>query len=201
MNYGKESKEIVPNYAIVKDNAITISEKKHKHYYIIGIDPGTINLGVSIIKLEHSTNNILDINTYNIRVKGKVSLGNRILNISDTLYNIFLEYKPSRVAIETPFVSMRRINAAIPLARLYQQLLNSTIEASRKGNFELVQVDISPVEAKMAYGGNLRTDKDTMLKLLKGYKDVVKHLDNVDSLSEHEVDAIAVALFDIKGKR
>jgi len=187
--------ELQTYYKEIVNNKIVIGVKPPAYHYVVGIDPGTTNLGVSLFKICNKTNNILSISTFNIRVKGKVELGDRINFMGDSLGLIFKKYKPVVVAVETPFVSIRRIQAAIPLARMFQQIVSVVRSSSKDSGVAFTTLEVTPTEAKKTAGGTGRCDKDCMRKLLEQHtvlKDLL--LDDINDMSEHEVDAVFIAL-------
>lgn len=159
---------------------------------ILSIDPGTIHLGITIFKLDKDLN-IENLKTIELLLKEDnknitmPNLSYRVHKFSKEFRELLKEYHPNTVAFETPFINFRRPASVIPLAMIMG--LITTIALDYDPYIYIHK--ISPSEVKNAIGAKGNSDKDGVLKAIKKNKEISKHI-NLDNISDHEVDSIAV---------
>ena len=167
-------------------------------FNIMGIDPGSRNVGIAIYTIETAiindsiTFDISNINTYNIAVDVEDDRGihdvllDRTSRISKIIKCLYKMYNPAMVGIETSFVNLSRMSAVIPLSRAIQ-----TIETALYYVDKYVKViNMTPGVIKKAFNSK-QVGKDAVLVALKNKPDLYKKVSN--KVSDHEVDGIAIA--------
>lgn len=173
---------------------------KNTQACIVGIDPGSETLGVSILFFDVITLQITKIvpKTY-IGSKLPVSpmlamLHNdrvsRIKAHEENLFNIYSEYNPVAIVSEAPFYNPRRPNAYGVLVEVICAIRNSIIRYSDTMCF--YQVD--PASVKRAIGAKGNADKDIVKHHIGLIPEIVNVLEYpLSALDEHSIDATAVA--------
>jgi Holliday junction resolvasome RuvABC endonuclease subunit len=118
---------------------------------------------------------------------------NKLLGHTKKLTQHFEQARPIAVASEAPFYNRLRPTA-------YEALL-STVNAVRQAvinySYWMPLETVEPRTVKMAIGAMGNADK-TMVKQALLKHDIYKHIENVDKLTEHEIDAVAVAYWRYK---
>jgi Holliday junction resolvasome RuvABC endonuclease subunit len=168
---------------------------------IIGIDPGSENIGVACI--EFDINTLAIVNTQAFTITGSKLMvkdswliethGERIARIKalkERLIEIFCEVNPLMIACETPFFNPRRPNAFAVLV----EVLLAIKEAVRDFDFWKVVYSIDPPTVKKSVYAPGNADKVKMKESIMALPDI-KFKGNItlDKLDEHSIDAIAVA--------
>jgi crossover junction endodeoxyribonuclease RuvC len=81
---------------------------------VLGIDPGTLNLGYGVVVEEDGQITMIDCGT--ISISSKVPIEQRLCTLYDKLHEIIVQYHPAEVAIEEPFVA-RNARSALAIGR------------------------------------------------------------------------------------
>lgn len=171
---------------------------------IVGIDPGSTTLGFAVLEYDLRTFEIVRTyaRTFNA---GKMKLNAldianhseryaRIYELTDTLYDAFVELMPNFVISESPFMAMRRPQAYGALVEVVFAIRSALRKYDPTMSLDL----IDPPSAKNAVGaaGNAKKEQVhiAMKKLLP-----TLHFDeslsgaSFDELDEHSVDGSAIA--------
>lgn len=171
---------------------------------IIGIDPGSTTLGFSIIEYDARTFSIIRTYAHTLNAgKMKLNLQDienhseryaRIYEISEAMYESFIELRPNLVISESPFMALKQPTAYAALV----EVVFAIRTALRKYDPLMSLNLIDPPRAKNAVGapGNAKKDqvKEAVEKILPAL-----HFDEIESgctfleLDEHAVDGIAIA--------
>ena len=156
-------------------------------FNIIGIDPGN-NTGVSIISIDEISMEIISIETKTIvlEVYSDGGLHNRTTYLYDYIYNLMLAYDPIMVCLESSFLNIRFPKAVLQLS----QYINSIKLAINHVNKYCTIRDYPPKLVKKIFSNSGNSDKDAMLSAMRNH--VVVNYINIDMLSEHEVDSLAI---------
>jgi len=167
-------------------------------FNIIGIDPSTTHIGVSILTIDEYSLKIVNIVTEHIFIK-EYAIPNEHNNaliykmrvLQDRIEEILRKYRPMAVAIEQPFINMRfRPTAVIPLARALQVLENNLYMY----NPYMLIARPSPGEVKNALGAKGGTGKEPVLEAILSSKEITKYISPND-ITDHEIDATGVAYY------
>ena len=143
---------------------------------ILGIDPGTQNLGYGIIKKDSSKIQILEAGV--IKFKDR-DLQNSIKTFPDEFENILKNWSVDEVAMETIFFS-KNPQSIIKLAQFRGALLLFFLK-----NFQKIS-EYSPLEIKKALTGDGKSTKkqvNFMVKRVLNIKTEIKPLDISDALA------------------
>lgn len=158
-------------------------------FNIMGVDPGSNNVGVSIFELNNDLE-IVKIHTHNIALVVDESNGihdvvvDRLKKLAFMIRAIYSMYNPTMVAMESSFINPSRLGAVIPLTKSIH-VIESIIESV--DSYAKI-VTIPPGLIKKIFGVK-QVGKDVVTEGLigKSYFNKV-----TTELSEHEIDAIAI---------
>ncbi len=143
---------------------------------ILGIDPGTINCGYSII--EKNKNSLKLIEAGLIKIKTKI-LQEQIVEMTEGLDLIFSKHKIDEVSIEDMFYAFNP-KTVIKLAQFRGAISLKILQVF--GNF----AEYTPLQVKKAVTGNGKATKEQvsfMVKRLLGIKKEIKPLDITDAIA------------------
>ncbi len=153
---------------------------------ILGIDPGTLNLGYGII--DDIENGVTFIDCGVLSLSSKTPVEHRLCSLYDKTKEIIAQYKPDEVAVEEPFVAG---NARTALAIGRAQAVIILVSTQN----ELPVFRYLPAQVKQQvtnYGGSNKAQVKEMVKLQLG----ISH--QIDS--DDATDALAIALCHIHYK-
>ena len=165
---------------------------------IIGIDPGSTNLGLGLITFDLCTGIIQSTDAYTIRAdrsdyyKSVLDYHSdktrRLLVIEEMLLEAFNQYQPLLVASESPFYNRFRPNAYGVLVETICSIRNALM----KYNDRLSLISVYPPSVKKAVGTTKLVGKDPVRDSITLLTEL--HIQTpLKELDEHAVDAIAVA--------
>jgi crossover junction endodeoxyribonuclease RuvC len=147
---------------------------------IIGVDPGTLNMGYGIIDEEQGK---LEVVSYGvIKVSTKVPIEEKLHNLYHKLSSIMDIYKPDEVAIEEPFVA-GNARTALAIGRA------QTVAILAASNRKLPVNRYSPSQVKLQvtnYGGSSKQQVGEMVRIQLALDKCIN--------SEDASDALAVAI-------
>ena len=168
----------------------------YDNIYLISIDPGN-NTGIAIYELNSATLDIVSITTHVVVLNNYVTNNIDIsLDRNLTLYNVCRRlsetYQPHVVAIEAAFMNSRFPKAVMQLSQY-----TLTVERTFYSDNEFIKLfRYPPKYIKKYIGGGGSADKDGMLEAIRVIPDITNNVD-VDIISEHEVDALAIGYITI----
>jgi crossover junction endodeoxyribonuclease RuvC len=144
---------------------------------ILGIDPGTITTGYALVQELRGTITPIDFGL--IRPPQKALLSKRYLILSQSIRLIIEQFKPTELAIETPFVQ-KNPQSALKLGGALACALVAATEAGMEA------FGYSPREVKKSITGNgasLKEDVESFLKAMFRLEIPKSKLDATDALS------------------
>jgi len=147
---------------------------------IIGLDPGSLNFGFSVLSFDKNKIEALDYGV--IKINPNYQLSRRIYTIHEKLEPYFKKYNPEYVSIEDVFYQ-KNVKSTITLAHARAiGLLHCAISNS-------ILQEFAPRKIKLSVTGNGNADKESVKKM------VCKIL-NIDqkSLTYDISDALAIGL-------
>jgi len=165
------------------------------HYFILGIDPGSINCGYGIIETVHekkpgmniANNDHTDcryVTAGRICLSSKKPLSARLKTLYDALIDIMSLYQPREMVIESMFFA-KSIRAALSLG----QVRGVTLLAAQSEDLDIHEY--SALEVKKAVTGYGNAAKSQV-------KNMVIRILNLElqeiNLTEDSADALAIAL-------
>lgn len=169
---------------------------------LLGIDPGTTKLGVSIMEVSLLTREIINVTAFTLRGDKLANhylldshYGNRhsrIHGMMDYLSHICNEYQPFAIISEAPFYNPRAPGA-------FEALVN-VIDALRimVSNYDLFKnlIVVDPSSIKNSVGAKGGANKITIKEAVLNIPEITNNYDNRDdhitALDEHAIDSIAV---------
>jgi len=167
-------------------------------FNILAIDPGN-NLGVSIMTINaldfsivniYSRTIILDSLVPDIHSDKMLYKLNALSSIvSDLIYN----YSPLAVGIETAFLNSRFPKAVMQLSQ-YTAIIEMSIN-SINSFIKIFKYAPRYIKSNVGAGGN--ANKEDMLSNILTIGELMAHVD-IKNMSEHEIDAIAIAYTTLK---
>jgi crossover junction endodeoxyribonuclease RuvC len=151
---------------------------------VMGIDPGTVKMGVGLIAEEKNMLNPLFFKT--VSISSKLPLYKRLLYIYEVSHDLFKNYQPDVIALEDFFYALNfKIAIRIGEARC------AVILAAAQCNIEVVEY--LPTRVKQAVCGFGRASKIQMQHMVKN----ILHLESLPP--SDTADALALALCHIHG--
>jgi len=146
---------------------------------ILGIDPGTINLGYGVVEGEEEIH-MVDLGV--ISLSPRTSMEERLGALYDELSKIIASYKPNEVAIEEPFVG-HNVASAFAIGRAQAIAI---LAAVKQG---LPVYYYSPTQVKQQVTSYGRSDKQQVQEMVK----LQLHLPQLPKPSD-AADALAIAI-------
>lgn len=166
---------------------------------IVGIDPGTNILGLTIIKFDALTGDIVEVHPQDIMSKDLYNdpwlaeihgdTQSRIKAICDEIREIIEETNPIAIASERPFISVKNPSAFAPLVEMLANIRSIIIHYDIWKPFYLFE----PTVVKNAVGAKGNANKDDVRLSTKNIKQLMDNLTTpIDELGPDAVDSIAV---------
>lgn len=144
---------------------------------IIGIDPGTVVLGIGIIEVQRSATALMMMDI--VKLSSKMDNYRRLRIIYDKVSEVLRQYKPHEFAIEAPFFG-KNVQSMLKLGRAQGVAIAAAMQ------FGIPVEEYSPRKIKQSITGNGNADKLQVLKMLQrilNFDEVPKHLDATDALA------------------
>ncbi|MDP9229260.1 MAG: crossover junction endodeoxyribonuclease RuvC, partial [Bacteroidota bacterium] len=147
---------------------------------ILGIDPGSLCMGYSIIEVNGSVIVLKEMNV--LRLSSKKNNYERLQLIHEKVIELMLQHKPNEFAIEAPFFG-KNIQSMLKLGRAQGVAIAA---AMRTG---IPVTEYSPKKVKQSITGNGNADKDQVWKMLQRLMTLAEKPQYYDA-----TDALAVAV-------
>ncbi|MCQ2297629.1 MAG: crossover junction endodeoxyribonuclease RuvC [Bacteroidales bacterium] len=144
---------------------------------ILGVDPGTLILGYSILSIEEGTPHLLAMDVLYLKKIADYNL--RIRKIFDSMQEIIDRYHPDHLAIEAPFFG-KNVQSMLKLGRAQ----GVTIAAAMSRDLSFTEYE--PATIKQTVAGNGNASKDQVLRMLQAQMGIdlnPKYLDASDALA------------------
>lgn len=144
---------------------------------ILGIDPGTLFMGYSIIK---TTGNCIDVLSIDVlKLSAKKDNYHRLQTIHEKVCLLVQQYSPNEFAIEAPFFG-KNVQSMLKLGRAQGVAIAAAMGAA------IPITEYSPKKVKQSITGNGNADKDQVFKMLQNIvalPDKPKYFDATDALA------------------
>ena len=147
---------------------------------ILGIDPGSYNVGYGILQVEKRK--IIAAGCDTIVIKSKLQLAERLVQIHSGMTKVIAEYKPDIAVVETIFYG-KNIKSAFTLGHARGVILL----ALAQHNIEIVEY--SPREVKKSVVGNGNASKEQVEYMVQKILNL-----STKPKTEDAADALAIAL-------
>jgi len=144
---------------------------------ILGIDPGTLLMGYSVIEVQASTISIRTIDV--LKLSSKKDHYERLQLIHRRITELAEEFKPDAFAIEAPFFG-KNVQSMLKLGRAQGVAI-----AAAMGR-DIPVWEYSPKKVKQSITGNGNADKEQVWKMLQritSLPDKPKYFDATDALA------------------
>lgn len=144
---------------------------------VLGIDPGTVIMGYSIIAVEKNKIAVLAIDVLNL--SSKKDNYERLQLIYQKVIEIVKQYKPHEMAIEAPFFG-KNVQSMLKLGRAQGVAIAAAMST------QIPIVEYPPKRIKQSITGNGNADKEQVWKMLTTIVDIVekpKYFDATDALA------------------
>ena len=144
---------------------------------ILGIDPGTLIMGHSIIAVNGNSMELLEMSV--LKLSGKKDNYERLQLIHQQVVMLVKKYNPHEFAIESPFFG-KNVQSMLKLGRAQGVAIAAAMSAG------LPVTEYSPRKIKQSITGNGNADKEQVWKMLRhilSLKNKPKHFDATDALA------------------
>lgn len=178
---------------------LAIPKHSHNSIFTIGIDPGTMKLGLSIMEIELDSRTILNTSAYTLRGDKLANsflldqhYGNRYSRVNgmmDEIAGVINSVRPFSIITESPFYNPSRPAAFQALIEVIDALRSVVCYYDLFKPLHLVD----PSSVKNAVGAKGGAHKFTIRDAVLGLKDInYRNTTELHSLDEHAIDSIAV---------
>jgi len=144
---------------------------------IVGIDPGTVLMGIGIIKVSGSVLSMVLMDT--LKLSSKKDTYQRLEIIHHRVRSILEAYHPDEFAIEAPFFG-KNVQSMLKLGRAQGVAIAAAMESG------IPVIEYSPRKIKQSVTGNGNADKMQVFKMLQrilNFNEIPKSLDATDALA------------------
>ena len=144
---------------------------------ILGIDPGTVIMGYSVISVEGNAIQLLEMDV--VKLNGKKDMFERLGEINQVIHKLIIQYKPTEMEIEAPFFG-KNIQSMLKLGRA--QGVAIAVAMTHQLNVS----EYSPKKVKQSITGNGNANKEQIWKMLNNIiviKQAIKYYDASDALA------------------
>lgn len=144
---------------------------------ILGIDPGTLQMGYGIIEVRGSRLILLEMDT--LKLSSKKDNHQRLQMIHEKVASIIKKFKPDFFAIEAPFFG-KNVQSMLKLGRAQGVAIAAAMSAG------LEVTEYSPKKVKQSITGNGNADKEQVFKMLQrilSFEHKPKYYDASDALA------------------
>lgn len=183
---------------------ITIPENSSTTFKILGIDPGTTNLGLAVMMVDIKTALIVDTVAYTLNANKIISRDtwnsnihsdrfDRILSLKKSVLNLLQHHQPNIVSCESPFFGRSHPNAFQALTEILTAIRDALYEYSPW--IELTLVSPSVVKQAVLAKGNATKDIMKEKVQLLAPELNLNYNNPFERLDEHSIDAISVAYY------
>ena len=176
---------------------------------IMGIDPGSTELGLSFLEVDMDYN-LISVETHTLKTNdivtntyvklinhGDLSVSARIGMLTKAILELVEGREIYLFVLEEPHLNSQRPKSYIVLARQKYNIQNAIF------NFDKVieQESYSVQEIKKSVGAAGKIGKEEVVDAMKEIPEIMALIEDIDTLSDHEVDAIAAAYTGILARR
>jgi crossover junction endodeoxyribonuclease RuvC len=144
---------------------------------ILGIDPGTIVMGYSIIKVQHNAIQVVQIDV--LKLASKKDNYERLQLIHKKVLELMQQYGPDEFAIEAPFFG-KNVQSMLKLGRAQGVAIAAAM------NSGVPVTEYSPKKVKQSITGNGNAGKEQIFKMLQNIvalPDKPQYFDATDALA------------------
>lgn len=143
----------------------------------MGIDPGTLVMGYSIIRVQQNAISLIQIDA--LKLSSKQDNYQRLQLIHKKVAELLQQYGPDEFAIEAPFFG-KNVQSMLKLGRAQGVAIAAAI------NCGVPVTEYSPKKVKQSITGNGNADKEQIFKMLQNIvplQDKPQYFDATDALA------------------
>lgn len=144
---------------------------------ILGIDPGTVIMGYSVISVDGNAIQLLEMDV--VKLNGKKDMFERLGEINQVISKLINQYNPTEMAIEAPFFG-KNVQSMLKLGRAQGIAIGVAM------THQLNVSEYSPKKVKQSITGNGNANKEQIWKMLNNIiviKQAIKYYDASDALA------------------
>lgn len=144
---------------------------------IVGIDPGTVMLGIGIIEANRRATTLLMMDV--LKLSSRMNNYERLQVIYQKIAEVLRQYQPNEFAIEAPFFG-KNVQSMLKLGRAQGVAIAAAVQ------FGIPVVEYAPRKIKQSITGNGNAGKMQVLRMLQrilNFTEEPKHLDATDALA------------------
>lgn len=144
---------------------------------IIGIDPGTLIMGYSIIRVQRNVIEIIEVDA--LKLSSKKDNYERLQLIHKKVVDLMQEHSPDEFAIEAPFFG-KNVQSMLKLGRAQGVAIAAAM------NSGIPVAEYSPKKVKQSITGNGNASKEQIFKMLQNIvalPDKPQYFDATDALA------------------
>jgi len=150
---------------------------QEKSKIILGIDPGTVIMGYSLLEVTGQDMRMIKMNA--VKLNGRTDMFERLRLIHQTIQEIITEFRPNELAIEAPFFG-KNVQSMLKLGRAQGVAIAVAMHCG------LPVTEYSPKKVKQSITGNGNAGKEVVWEMLQRILPVTdkgKHFDASDALA------------------
>jgi crossover junction endodeoxyribonuclease RuvC len=125
---------------------------------ILGIDPGSVIVGYSVIKKEKGCLKVIDFGC--IITDKFATTGERLQKIHKEVTKLIIKYKPDIMSVEVLFF-FKNLKTVMPVSQTRGVILLAAAEK------KLLVYEFTPLQMKMAIAGYGRAEKKQVIEMIK----------------------------------
>ena len=154
---------------------------------ILGIDPGSVIVGYSVLKKDKDRNlKVIDFGC--IITEKFTATGERLKKIYKEILKLIEEYRPNIISVETLFF-FKNLKTVMPVSQTRGVIL---LAAAQK---KIQVYEFTPLQMKMAIVGYGRAEKKQVQEMIKNTVDISTfHLKKNNRKKDDSFDAIGIAI-------
>jgi len=153
---------------------------------ILGVDPGSVIVGYSIIKKERGQLTVVDFGC--IITDKFATTGERLKKIHKEIIKLIEKYKPDLMSVETLFF-FKNLKTVMPVSQTKGVILLAAAEK------KLRTCEFTPLQMKMAIAGYGRAEKRQIQEMIKKTVDISSfNLKENNRKKDDAFDALGVAI-------
>lgn len=153
---------------------------QHSSRIILGIDPGTLNMGYSVLQVNGKVLKMITMDV--VKLSSKKDMYERLQVIHQTMHDLIRAYCPQELAIEAPFFG-KNVQSMLKLGRAQGIAIAVAMQCG------MPVTEYSPRKIKQSITGNGNADKEQVWKMLQHILSLTARQSSLDAS-----DALAVAV-------
>ncbi len=156
---------------------------QHSSRIILGIDPGTLNMGYSVL---HVNGKVLKMITMDVvKLSSQKDMYERLQLIHQTMNDLIREFSPQELAIEAPFFG-KNVQSMLKLGRAQGIAIAVAMQCG------MPVTEYSPRKIKQSITGNGNADKEQVWKMLQQILSLTMVTTKQNSFDASDALAVAV---------